>query len=789
MRCLRLPFFALQRIGHDRALGRLVRGVILSSYLLAIFGCQNLPAVGRGRAERQEPTGAVSTSGGSQTNPSTTTPGSEASTNAAVQSTVLAGAPYLAVNPVSIPVGVAESFQYVASTSGMAKELVLYLDGPSQAGQILIGLYTNSPTNHPSHLLTQGRIDTTRSFAWNTVPVSPVRLTTGEKYWLTVLAPFGTIPVQPRLASSGGLAEMSPISDLHQLMSNWVPATTQIQSSVAAYVLQVAAGNPVISSVSASQVSDDTATITWTTDRPTTSQIRYGMTTSYGAETTFDPTLVTSHTQVLGGLSPKTHFNYQIISADPDGKSASANFAFTTLSASPAAAKVGEWSSVLPWPLVDVHMSLLYTGEVLMWDAWEFNGTPSVHLWNPNSQSWSPAFQTLASLPTAGSQMFCADQVMLPDGRLLVVGGHNGADIGIKNTMIFDPSTRQWDRAADMHTARWYPTATALPNGQVIALGGEITSGVDATVPEVYNPSLNTWRPLPRAALDVGDYPLTYLLPNGRLFIAAGGDDKSRTLDLATQTWTTLGTNPAATGTAAMYRPGEILVSGGGTAGADPVQSTAATIDLNKPSPAWTFTAPMIDPRYKHSLVVLADGTVLAVGGSSIYSEVSQKGVLDAELWNPDTGDWTLMAPMHDLRMYHSTALLLPDGRVLVAGGGRMSPVPDYQTAEIYSPPYLFKGPRPTMSDAPASTTNGTTFTIQTPDAARIKSVALVRLGSVTHTFDSDQRYIDLAFTASGAALKVQSPSNPNVAPPGYYMLFIVDASGVPSVAKIVKVS
>jgi hypothetical protein len=238
-----------------------------------------------------------------------------------------------------------------------------------------------------------------------------------------------------------------------------------------------------------------------------------------------------------------------------------------------------------------------------------------------------------------------------------------------------------------------------------------------------------------------------------------------------------------------MYRPGKILVSGGGTHGADPVQSTAATIDLTQPSPAWTPTAPMMDPRYKHSLVVLADGTVLAVGGSSIYSLVSQKGVLDAEMWNPDTGNWTLLAPMHDLRMYHSTALLLPDGRVLVAGGGRMNPVTDYQTAEIYSPPYLFRGPRPTITAAPSSMPLGTRFSIRTTEVARIKSVALVRLGSVTHTYDSDQRYINLEFTQTGGSLEARSPASANVAPPGYYMLFIVNTSGVPSVAKIVKLT
>jgi hypothetical protein len=268
----------------------------------------------------------------------------------------------------------------------------------------------------------------------------------------------------------------------------------------------------------------------------------------------------------------------------------------------------------------------------------------------------------------------------------------------------------------------------------------------------------------------------------------AGSDGMSRALDVATQTWSAYGTNPASTGTSAMYRPGKILATGGGTGGGDPVQTTAATIDLNQKSPTWQSTAPMIYPRYKHNLVVLADGSVLAVGGSTIYSLVSTVGVQAAELWNPTNQTWNLMASEHDLRMYHSTALLLPDGRVLVAGGGRLLPAMDFLTAEIFSPPYLFKGPRPTVTGAPASTTYGSSIEIQTPDASQVTSVALVRLASNTHAYDSDQRYVDLTFSKSSRYLVVQSPANANLAPPGYYMLFVVNNRGVPSVARIIQV-
>jgi len=195
----------------------------------------------------------------------------------------------------------------------------------------------------------------------------------------------------------------------------------------------------------------------------------------------------------------------------------------------------------------------------------------------------------------------------------------------------------------------------------------------------------------------------------------------------------------------------------------------------------------MTYPRFQHNLVLLPDGKVLAVGGANVFSLTATTGQLPAEMWDPASESWTTMASMHDLRMYHSVALLLPDGRVLVAGGGRVSPARDYLTAEIYSPPYLFQGARPTIASAPGSITYNTTMNVQTPDAANIASVSFIRLPSVTHTHNMSSRFVDLTFTRSSGSLDVTSPANANVAPPGYYMLFLVNSSGVPSVATMVK--
>jgi hypothetical protein len=198
----------------------------------------------------------------------------------------------------------------------------------------------------------------------------------------------------------------------------------------------------------------------------------------------------------------------------------------------------------------------------------------------------------------------------------------------------------------------------------------------------------------------------------------------------------------------------------------------------------------MAFPRTEHNLTMLPDGTVLVTGGSR-NSDVGDtaSAVHEAEVWSPTTETWTVLAAMQTPRMYHSTALLLPDGRVLVAGGGRDFPEVDQLSAEIYSPPYLFKGPRPAITSAPTGIQYATAFSVATPDGARIASVSLVRSGSVTHAFNQNQRFVPVTFQAASGGLTIQAPANANLAPPGYYMLFIVDTNGIPSVAAMVKLT
>jgi galactose oxidase-like protein len=237
-----------------------------------------------------------------------------------------------------------------------------------------------------------------------------------------------------------------------------------------------------------------------------------------------------------------------------------------------------------------------------------------------------------------------------------------------------------------------------------------------------------------------------------------------------------------------MYEPGKILVAGGGDSSGAIPQNSAETIDLSKTAPTWRSIAPMAFNRQNHNATLLPTGEVLVLGGTSIGFNDPAGSVHAAEVWNPTTGVWTTLASNTVARMYHSTAVLLPDGRVLHTGSGEGKREVNQRNAEIFSPPYLFKGSRPTIAGAPASVSYGETFNVQSPEAEDITDVTWVRLGATTHAFDENQRFNRLKFTAGSSALSVKAPADPNLAPPGHYMMFILDGEGVPSRAKIVHI-
>jgi hypothetical protein len=367
---------------------------------------------------------------------------------------------------------------------------------------------------------------------------------------------------------------------------------------------------------------------------------------------------------------------------------------------------------------------------------------------------------------------------------VLVAGGHISDGRGLPNITYFSFTDNTWSSGPTMAKGRWYPTSTVMGNGDVVITAGTDQDSANVTIPEVW--SNGTVRQLTGAPQPLAWYPRAFVTPTGTLFVA-GPAVQSRFLTVTgAGSWKNgpkrVFDKERTYGAAVMYDDGKILYAGGGL-----TTNTAEVIDLNAATPTWSLTTPMAFARRHHNLTVLPTGEVLATGGvaGTTFDDVS-KGVHAAELWDPQTGRWSTLASNAITRGYHGTSLLLPDGRVLNAGSGEGAGAPDERNAELYSPPYLSRGARPVITGAPSEIDYGAQFHVDTPDASAITHVSLIRLGAVTHAFDENQRFMRLSFTVDATGLNVTAPSSSNRAPPGHYMLFILNGQGIPSVAKIV---
>jgi hypothetical protein len=536
--------------------------------------------------------------------------------------------------------------------------------------------------------------------------------------------------------------------------------------------LEIKAASPSADPVASVEVSPDSASVAvggsvqlTATPKDAEGQPLSGRTVTWATNAPQVATI--SGTGLVTGVAPGT----ATISATSEGIRGTSSVTVTAL---PQSAVAGEWSSVMPSPIVQLHLHLLANGRVL---SWGHGGSPQV---------WDPATGSFTAAPSP-SLLFCTGHTFLPDGRLLVAGGHISNGHGLPNTNIFDPATGSWQAAAPMAAGRWYPTTTTLPNGEVLVLSGQDESGALNAIPEIWNGS--AWRQLTTASLSLPNYPRTFVAPDGRVFYA-GAAQQSRWLDVTgTGRWSLgpqLKFGARSYGSAVMYLPGKILYVGGGS----PPTNTAEVIDLNTPAAQWTYTGSMAYARWNANATLLPTGDVLVTGGTSLADRVNPAGAVNvAELWSPATGQWTQLASAAPLlRGYHSTTVLLPDGRVLHSGGGDGGGVPDNFNYELYSPPYLFKGARPVISGAtPADVGYGQTLVLATPDGPTIAKVTLIRSGSVTHAFDQAQLLVRLGFSQASGGLSVTLPASRTVAPPGPYLLFVVNADGVPSGGRIMR--
>jgi hypothetical protein len=477
-----------------------------------------------------------------------------------------------------------------------------------------------------------------------------------------------------------------------------------------------------------------------------------------------------------------------------------------------------------------IHVSTLGDGRAFCFGFGDKGMGP-----DPGAFVIDPGTGTTAS-PTTKHHLFCSGHALLPDGRLIIMGGHGDE---VKAIHLFDPTSVTLSHHDDMPHGRWYPTVTVLPDGRAAVMSGSqhtgpvsATNPVNATVqvfdvtkPAGHRLSAEQHTPspfsphYPAGHQEIDLYPWNMVLPDGRMLVhcrnstrfwhpGTPGHWDAKILKAQRKESRTY----PGQGTCVMlpllpedgYRVRVMAIGGGGVDrevfyqgghNDDPSTNTVELLDLGATNPAWRFVKTMHHPRVLCDSILLPDGRILVVGGSSTgKSDVAVDPVLPTEVYDPAADTWTELAPINCPHLYHSTALLIPDGRVMRGGKDGQFQRDPYKyfehRLELFSPPYLFAGPRPQISSAPHQGGYGKTITIGCPTSGQVARVALIRAGAVTHNFHMDQRYVGLDITGATAGdLTVRLPPDNKVAPPGAYMLFLVDGAGVPSAARMIKLS
>jgi len=452
--------------------------------------------------------------------------------------------------------------------------------------------------------------------------------------------------------------------------------------------------------------------------------------------------------------------------------------------AAPAAldpADVGAWQ-VLPFhsEVLAVHAALLPSGDVLFaagsgnsltrFQSPDF-GDVAKRIWV--SVVWDPTISPPPGNDTnflhpatphdgAGKVLdfFCGGETFLPDGRLLSAGGtlvfaHPGAGFtGRPDTVVFDPATEQWVRRRPMQHGRWYPSLISLGDGRVLVTAGLSETGQRNTSIETLFPGSDAWQ-VSRTPQQFGGLPLyahLYLLADGSVCYAGGhmddGPADALRLDLTRDPVVVtpvpgLSQVSARDQCASVFLPPaqaqRVMIMGGAPGGGDAVKDVDIA-DFSQPHPAYRPAAALAKGRKHLNATLLPDRTVLVTGGSG-RNEAAPLATNEAEVYDPGTDTWRTLVTASVTRMYHSVALLLPDGRVVTAGGNPKQGTHvewdndpnEEMKIEIYSPPYLFKGPRPVITTVRTQWRYGQTVNIASPDAGHLQWASLIRPGSTTH--------------------------------------------------------
>lgn len=477
-------------------------------------------------------------------------------------------------------------------------------------------------------------------------------------------------------------------------------------------------------------------------------------------------------------------------------------------------ATVGDWSVLTaPMPIRAVHATLLRTGKVLL-IAGSGNSVDNFAAGSFAAAVWDPVANTYTTL-TVPKDMFCAGHVTLADGRVLIQGGTKsypttagGADYGgLRDSWIFDPASNQFTPAGLANEGHWYPTLTELGNGDVWMAGGLKEDTTGAVNSEMFSAAQGRWLPGNQVAQSWhfwGLYPHMFLLADGRLFYSGAH---------------TFGNGTPGTG-ASLYDPGtgavtdvpglrqkdlrdqaasvllppaqdqKVLITGGGNINTNtPAIGLTDVVDLSRPTPAYTPGPDLPgDGKMYLNSTLLPDRTVLVTNGARLNRDASTN-VSTAAVYSPAKGTWTSVAADPIGRNYHSSSVLLPDGRVAVFGSNPGDGSYELRVS-VYKPTYLFGGQRPVLTGVPATMTYGqqATFGVALPGGSPVRWAQLTRPASVTHQTDANMRLVDLPVTVANGVATVAVTANHNLLPPGPYLLTVTDSTGVPSEASWVMI-
>ncbi len=470
----------------------------------------------------------------------------------------------------------------------------------------------------------------------------------------------------------------------------------------------------------------------------------------------------------------------------------------------------GFFGPVFPWPIIPIHVALLPDGRVLSFGTNQ-TGAQGAQLiydvWDPKIADIYTSHQTLNN--TTLTDIFCGAASLIGEGpsvptsltRNMLITGGDAIVSGMRNfsnkkVNVFNPGNNTLTASGTMNYPRWYHSMISLRNGDKLALGGTLSPGMAAMTPEFYHPTSGIWTTLP--GISIGGTTPEFYYP--RAFVGFDGavillEHKGKIYRLTTggagtmQYTGSLLAPAGASYPSVMFSPFKVLTVR--------ANKRAQIVDISSSPPIVTDIANLRYDRIWGNATLLPDGEVVVTGGSEVDNQLTNVAY-PAEILNTVSGTWTLgacpAACAKVPRLYHSSALLLPDGSVLTGGGGAPGPMNELN-AEIYYPSYLYlkdgsgnPAPRPTIVAAQGRLFLGKNFSLAVGSNDQIGAVNLVRVGANTHAFDPEQRLIPVPFSQSGTTVTGSLDPAPEKVPPGYYMLFVFNTNGVPAVATIVSV-